>query len=137
LKETGPGGGFPLPRARFSCYGPRQMHELSLMTTLLQDAAAAADGARICSLRVRVGPLSGVVLEALRFAFEALTPGTPAEGARLDVEQTAPSFRCPACSAIYETPVGDYNCPSCGNSCGELIGGHELQLISIEVPDHV
>lgn len=113
------------------------MHELSLMTTLLQDALTAADGAPVCALRVRVGPLSGVVIEALQFAFEALSPGTPAAGARLDIEQTAPAFHCPDCGADYTTPVGAYQCPACGSSSGELRGGHELELVSIEVPDHV
>lgn len=113
------------------------MHELSLMTQLLNDAAAVAGDAPICAMRVRVGPLSGVVIDALRFAFEALAPGTPAAGARLDVEETALAFRCPRCGADYSTPVGSYQCPSCGSNDGELRGGNELELVSIEVPDHV
>ena len=113
------------------------MHELSLMSNLLEHAVASAGGAPICALRVRVGPLSGIVVDALRFAFEALAPGTPAAGARLDVEETAPAFHCPRCGADYETPVGAYQCPGCGAAEGELRGGHELELISIEVPDHV
>jgi len=113
------------------------MHELSLMSHLLDHAATAAGSAPICALRVRVGPLSGVVVEALRFAFEALAPGTAAAGARLDVEETAPAFHCPRCGADYETPVGAYQCPACGAADGELRGGDELELVSIEVPDHV
>ena len=113
------------------------MHELSLMTNLLDDAVAAAAGAPVCALRIRVGPLSGVVVEALRFAFEALAPGTPAAGARLDIEETAPAFHCPRCGADYAAPVGAYQCPACGAADGELRGGHELELVSIEVPDHV
>ena len=113
------------------------MHELSLMTNLLDHAAAAAGGAPICALRVRVGPLSGVVIDSLRFAFEALAPGTPAAGARLDIEETAPALHCPRCGADYSTPVGSYNCPTCGANDGELRGGNELELVSIEVPDHV
>ena len=107
------------------------------MTNLLDAATAAADGARVCALRVRVGPLSGVVVAALRFAFEALAPGTLAEGARLDIEETRPTFHCPRCGSDYAAPVGRYECPACGSSDGELRGGHELELISIEVPDHV
>lgn len=113
------------------------MHELSLMSNLLEHAVAAAGGAAICALRVRVGPLSGVVVDSLRFAFEALTPGTPAAGARLDVEETAPRLHCPRCGTDFSTPVGLYNCPACGGADGELRGGNELELVSIEVPDHV
>ena len=113
------------------------MHELSLMTNLLDAAIAEADGAKVHALRIRVGPLSGVVVEALRFAFDALTPGTPAAGARLDVEETAPAFHCPRCRTDYAAPVGSYLCPNCGAADGERRGGHELELVSIEVPDHV
>lgn len=113
------------------------MHELSLMTNLLEAAVSAADGAPLHALRVRVGPLSGVVVEALRFAFEALAPGTPARAARLDIEETAPAFHCPRCGTDYAAPVGIYDCPACGARDGELRGGNELELVSIEVPDHV
>ena len=113
------------------------MHELSLMTNLLEDASAAAGARPICALRVRIGPLSGVVIDALRFAFEALSPGTLAAGARLDIEETVPSFHCPRCGADFQTPVGSYQCPACGSCEGELRGGNELELVSIEVPDHV
>ena len=107
------------------------------MTRLLDAAVATAGTAPICALRVRVGPLSGVVVDALRFAFEALAPGTPAAGARLDIEETAITIHCPRCGADFATPLGSYQCPSCGSTDGELRGGKELELVSIEVPDHV
>ena len=113
------------------------MHELSLMSNLLDHAVAAAGGAPICALRVRVGPLSGIVVDSLRFAFEALSPGTPAEGARLDIEETVPQFHCPRCGADFSAPVGRYACPACGAADGELRSGNELELTTIEVPDHV
>ncbi len=117
--------------------GCRAMHELSLMSQLLADATAAAAGAPIHALKVRVGPLSGVVPEALRFAFESLIPGTPAAHARLDLDETPLLFHCLRCQADYATPLGLYHCPQCGATDSELRGGSELELISIEVPDHV
>ena len=109
------------------------MHEFGIMETLLRDAAAAAQGEPVRRLKVRVGPLSGVVVDALRFAFEALSPGTLAEGARLEVAETRPEFRCPDCGILYETPVGEYRCPECGSAAGELVAGNEMELESIEV----
>lgn len=109
------------------------MHEFGIMETLLRDASAAARGMPLRALNVRIGPLSGVVVDSLRFAFESLAPGTPAEGARLAVEETRPAFRCPDCGKLYETPVGDYRCPACGSVRGELVAGNEMELESIEV----
>ena len=109
------------------------MHEFGIMETVLRDAAAASGGAPLRALKVRVGPLSGVVVDSLRFAFESLAPGTPAEGARLEIEETQPAFHCPDCGKLYETPVGDYCCPACGSVRGELVAGNEMELESIEV----
>ena len=39
------------------------------------------------SVRLRVGRLSGVVPDAMRFCFELVTAGTPLEGAALEIEQ--------------------------------------------------
>ena len=114
-----------------------QMHELSLMNNLIQHAVAAANGAPVCGLRVRVGPLSGVVIESLRFAFDALAPDHLAPDAFLHIEETRPTFRCRDCGTHFQQPVGTYNCPTCHSATGELIGGNELELISIEVPNHV
>lgn len=109
------------------------MHEFGIMETVLRDAEAAAEGARIRALKVRVGPLSGVVVESLRFAFESMAPGSVAEGAQLVVEETRPEFRCPDCGCVYQTPVGEYRCPQCGSPRGELVAGNEMELDSIEV----
>ncbi len=109
------------------------MHEFGIMENLLRDAAAAAGGAPLRRLKVKVGPLSGVLAETLRFAFEALSPGTSAEGACLDLTETRPQFRCPDCGMVYETPVGFYRCPECGSASGELLSGNEMELESIEV----
>ena len=55
------------------------MHELSLADGILQvveDAAAREAFARVLQLRLEVGKLAGVELQALRFALEAIAPGT-------------------------------------------------------------
>ena len=109
------------------------MHEFGIMETLLRDAEAAAGGARVKALTVRVGPLSGVVVDSLRFAFESLAPGSVAEGARLAVVETRPELQCTECGTLYETNVGEYRCPKCGSAAGELVAGNEMELESIEV----
>lgn len=117
------------------------MHELGIMSRMLDMAVEAAEqqapGGRILQIHVQVGPLSGVVVEALRFAFESLAPGSLAEGADLVIHETAPLFYCPDCKTTYTTPIGNYHCPACHSTHGELRGGNEIQLQHIEVQDHV
>lgn len=68
------------------------MHEAGLMQTALEaacDEARRAGAVGVRRIVLRVGAESGVVPEALRFAFEALAVGTLADGATLDIEELA------------------------------------------------
>jgi hydrogenase nickel incorporation protein HypA/HybF len=67
------------------------MHELSIAASLI-DAAneeVLRQGVVIVrTLHVRVGQLSGVVPDALRFAFDVAVEGTPIAGASLVIEES-------------------------------------------------
>jgi hydrogenase nickel incorporation protein HypA/HybF len=68
------------------------MHEAGLIQSALDLAADHARRAGAGTIRrvvLRVGAFSGVEPDALRFAFEALAPGTPAAGAALELEMSA------------------------------------------------
>lgn len=112
------------------------MHELGIAQQLLEttlDAARREGAARVDVVRVRIGALSGVVEEALRFAFESLIDGTPAAGARLEVELVPVRCYCGRCDAEFAAAPLDYVCPGCGEPSGEVRSGRELNLVSIEV----
>lgn len=115
------------------------MHELAiaeeLLRIVLQELEPWGAGARVRRVRVRIGQLSGVVPEALRFAFEAIAQGGPAEGASLELEEVPFRVRCGACGA-EGAPEGPFLlCPRCGGPQVEVISGRELELASMEV-DH-
>jgi hydrogenase nickel incorporation protein HypA/HybF len=115
------------------------MHEFSIMQSALNQAlreARLAGAARVHEIRLRVGVLSGVVPDALQFAFEALMPGTPAEGAVLTIEEVAARFWCAPCGREFVSANLYAECPDCGVPSGELRAGRELELSSMEV-DHV
>ena len=115
------------------------MHEFSIMQSALNQAlreARLAGAARVHEIRLRVGVLSGVVPDALQFAFEALTPGTPAEGARLTIEEVPARFWCAPCGKEFVSANLYAECPDCGHPSNELRAGRELELSSMEV-DHV
>ena len=115
------------------------MHEYSIMQSALNEAlrqARLAGAARVHAIRLRIGVLSGVVPEALRLAFQALTPGTSAEGALLTIEEVAARFWCATCRREFVSADLFGQCPDCRNPSGELRAGRELELSSMEV-DHV
>jgi len=67
------------------------MHELSiaisLVDTICEELPKLGD-VRVRSVRVRVGVLSGVVADALTFAFDVASDGSRVAGSRLEIETT-------------------------------------------------
>src|SRR5579872_6265656 len=107
------------------------MHELSIMNSALElalDQAEKAGAVRVHVVRLRIGALSGVVPDALRFAFEALTPGTLAEGAVLDIEGIPARFWCSTCAREFQTEDFFAECPNCHQPSAELRAGREMEL---------
>ena len=116
-----------------------RMHELSIALALI-DAAGEELGrlgaSRIVALHVRVGPLSGVVSDALRFSFDLAAAGTPVEGARLQVEETAATAWCQDCGGERElVSAARRRCRSCDAPMAHLMSGDEIELVAVEVAD--
>ncbi|QKW30657.1 hydrogenase maturation nickel metallochaperone HypA [Streptomyces seoulensis] len=112
------------------------MHELSIATAIVERAGelALADGTEsVSAVTVRVGELSGVVPDALDFAFEAAREGTALAGARLVVEQVAARAYCDPCAAEFAVGMPPFFwCPRCDHPSQDLRSGRELQIIRIE-----
>jgi hydrogenase nickel incorporation protein HypA/HybF len=99
------------------------------------DAAQEAGATRITEIRITVGELTEIQEFALDFAFQALTPGTMAEGATLVVTTVAPSSKCRECGLTYDHDRFQMLCPSCGSFNVEPLTGRELRIDSIEADD--
>ncbi len=80
------------------------------------EAAQRQNARRILRMRLRVGDLSGVVIEALQFALETVVEGTPAEGARIDIERVTPACICSACGCEYDL-LSPSDAPLEGRAC--------------------
>ena len=77
------------PHRRVLC--TRRMHELSIAMSLVDticEELPKLGAVVVRAVHVRVGALSGVVPDALTFAFDVAADGSPIAGARLDVEGT-------------------------------------------------
>lgn len=112
------------------------MHEFSIMQAALETAAQktrAAGATRIHRLTVRVGALSGVVPEALRFAFAALKDKSPAAQAELVIEEVSAVGFCADCALEFAAADLHYACPRCHRPSGELRRGREMELASLEI----
>lgn len=88
---------------------------------------------KVHRIGLRVGELSGVLPDALEFAFSVLTPGTVAENACLEIERVKIACQCSNCVLEFEVEDFNYCCPRCGVTSTKVIRGEELQLSFIEV----
>ncbi len=113
------------------------MHELGIMTGVLESAKQAAEDAgalKLLSVKLSVGEMTEAIEDALMFAFEALCEDDPfLEGATLEVNMIAPRSICLECGHEYEHDRFHMFCPNCDSFVTELIAGRELQIDSIEV----
>lgn len=85
----------------------------------------------IHTIKLRVGLLSGVVPEALTFAFDVLKKGTAAEHAVLEIETAPAKFFCPACD--MELDSMKFECPKCGGLLCLRGGGADLELAQMKI----
>ena len=115
------------------------MHELSIAVDLIETASeevARLGPVRVIAVRLKLGPLSGVVKEALLFSFDVAVSGTPLEGARLDIDDVPVSVWCGRCEAERElADLTRRRCPTCGSPTPRVIRGGELELIGLEIQD--
>ena len=112
------------------------MHEFSIMQAALETAGEktrAAGATQIHRLTLRVGALSGVVPEALRFAFAALKENSVAAAAALEIEEISAVGFCAGCAAEFAVAEINYECPRCHRPSGELRRGWEMELASLEI----
>ena len=114
------------------------MHEVSIMEDILDTVFTHPEvepARRVTAIRVKIGSLSSIVEESLRFAFDSLSIGTKADGAQLIVEQVQTTCKCNQCGNTYTPDGPGYICPACGAMDVDIINGRELQLTSVEVDE--
>jgi hydrogenase nickel incorporation protein HypA/HybF len=90
---------------------------------------------RIRAIHLRVGKLTAIVPQSLRFCMEVVTKDTPAEGARIVLNEVPVKVECEECrkeSVIDEPP---FACRECGSDKVEVTAGREMIVESIEVEE--
>jgi hydrogenase nickel incorporation protein HypA/HybF len=112
------------------------MHEVSLAEGVLRivaDAARAHAAARVHTVWLELGALAHVEPDALAFCFDAVTRGSVAEGARLEIARTAGAAWCMPCGGrVPLERLGDA-CPHCGSHQLQVIAGEEMRVSEIGI----
>jgi hydrogenase nickel incorporation protein HypA/HybF len=111
------------------------MHEVGIAKEAVDTAiehATKAGAARVLKIKLRIGALSGVVPDALEFAFDVVTKDTAAAGAAFEYEWVAVRCHCATCDEDFEPEDHVYECPKCGGLSWDVRAGRELDLMTVE-----
>lgn len=113
------------------------MHEMSIAHAVVATVVSAVpvDGSRITSVHLLIGELAGVVPDALMFAYDVAAQGTALEGSELSIENAPAVVDCPRCGHVQLENIRDFRCPSCGDLCGKVVGGRELEIVDVVTVD--
>ena len=114
------------------------MHELSIAASIVDavtETAARYPGARVRTVRLRVGALSAVIEDSLQFCWGVTTEDTPLKDAKLEVRMLPVVVHCTACGADGEIGVQSFRCPKCGEPAADLRQGRELEIEAIEIDE--
>ena len=112
------------------------MHELAVAQALVEQVEGvirqhAASSASL--IRVRIGPLAGVVPELLQSAFPLAAEGSRLQHADLELVASPIRVRCETCGAETEAAMNRLVCGACGDWHTRIVSGDELLLESVEL----
>jgi len=113
------------------------MHEVSIALNLIEiitDQCIKSGCSRIESVNLRIGRASGIMPDALVFAFEAIKNESIAAAAVLNIEEVPVTGKCAVCDAVFIVEE-EYvlACPVCNGSDFKITAGRELDIIDMEV----
>lgn len=112
------------------------MHEMSLcegIREIVLDQARAQGFDRVRRLRLEIGRFAAVEKPAMRFAFEVVMRGSPAEGAELEMIDLPGRAQCFDCGETVEIDDRLAPCPLCGGTRLLPEAGDEMRIRDMEV----
>jgi hydrogenase nickel incorporation protein HypA/HybF len=112
------------------------VHELAVAQALVEQVDAVIDqhqSSSATSIRVRIGPLAGVVPDLLATAFPLAAAGSRMQHAKLEFTHAPILVRCQTCGAETEAAMNRLLCGACGDWHTQIFSGDELLLESVEL----
>ena len=116
-----------------------EMHELSIALSIVegveQELTRYPDR-QVARVLLKLGPLSGVVKDALLFSYAVACEGTPLAVAALEIEEIPIVVYCSGCAREQPAVSPQRLCCSvCGTPSADIRHGSELEVYGLELAD--
>ncbi len=115
------------------------MHELGIANSILEAVrteVARVPGRYATKVSLRIGEMTAVDPEALRFSFEILSQDTDLAGLQLEIEICPRRNRCEECGQEFTVRDYDIQCPQCGSLRTQFLSGDEFAFGYLEVEEY-
>ena len=114
------------------------MHELSIAQNIVEIVklnVPPEELSNVSRIKLKIGEISGVVVDSLEFGFHAITSDTELEHAELGVEKIPFIFKCNSCGKKSTNEFGITVCSECGETDTNIISGLEMQIVEVELKE--
>jgi hydrogenase nickel incorporation protein HypA/HybF len=112
------------------------VHELSVCQALIaqvEQIAAQHAAVGVKSVRLLLGPLSGVEPQLLQEAYPMACAGSVAAESVLVIDLAPLKVKCQTCGAETQASPNRLLCGQCGDHHTQLVSGDEMLLINVEL----
>jgi hydrogenase nickel incorporation protein HypA/HybF len=113
------------------------MHELSIamsIVELAEEEGRKHHAGRVSAVHLRLGPLAGVVRDALESCYEMACTQTSLAGSRLLIEEVPIVIQCPSCKAPRPAvSIQQMECAVCHTPGETVVQGRELEVVALEI----
>jgi hydrogenase nickel incorporation protein HypA/HybF len=115
------------------------MHEMAIVESIInivEQHAKMYNAKRVVQVSLEFGALTAVMPSAITFAFDILSKGGIAEGARVDISIIPMKVRCTSCGNEQVVEVYELTCPVCSSGALQIVEGRdEMRIVSLEIED--
>jgi len=115
------------------------VHELAIANSILEAVRTELTrhpGRYATKVGVRIGELTAVDQESLRFCFDAIILETDLDCLKLEIELVPRRQTCLACRCVFPVREHEFSCPQCASLQTEFSSGDELELAYLEVEEY-
>ena len=114
------------------------MHEMGIADAMLKTVDGIAkreNAARVRSITIELGDLSGVVPRFLADCWEAVVAATAYEDTELRIHPVPAAAQCLDCDRTFVADIESLRCPNCGGVKLKPLSGQELTIAEIEIEE--